>query len=109
MARRKAAPGELRQAGIDVLAREMGIRLGLAIGSALAQSMTHGLAQGRTAVGSSPEARPCRVERCTRRAVAKGLCATHYRKAHRIGLRAPFDARALAALSVDGRKARSGR
>jgi hypothetical protein len=108
MARRGSAGPDLAQAGIDQLVHEIGVRVGTALGAAFTTALATTAqgarsSAGRPAVGGSP---PCRVSGCLRRRLAKGLCATHYRKARRIGLAEPFDAKALAELSTDGRKLR---
>ncbi|MBS2030968.1 MAG: hypothetical protein JST54_23905 [Deltaproteobacteria bacterium] len=111
---RRAATGNPELAGLELLIQQVGQQLGVALGQALVAGMSAGVQsagglegalRGRTsaaAVGGSP----CHVPACTRRAVAKGLCATHYRKARRLNMNEPFDAKALAGLAEDGRKTR---
>jgi len=112
MARGAPARVDLAGASLERLVHEMGVRLGRALGSALAAGIGSGAVRtGVPGLGAAEVApgRTCRVSGCLRRQVAKGLCATHYRKAHRVGLRGPFNAKALAALAADGRKARSAK
>ena len=108
MARRASAGPDLAQAGIDQLVHEIGVRVGTALGAAFTLALAAGAQNarsnaGRPAAGGSQR---CRVSDCLRPRLAKGLCATHYRKARRVGLAEPLDAKALAELATDGRKLR---
>jgi hypothetical protein len=94
----------------------MGRELGESLGAALLAGLTAGVERaggqallpglaggiGGAAVGGSG----CKVPHCPRRALAKGLCATHYRKARRLGLGAELGTRELTELAEDGRKTR---
>jgi len=111
--RRAGGANNAELAGLELLIQQVGQQLGVALGQALVAGMSAGVQsagglegalRGRTsaAVGGSP----CHVPACTRRAVAKGLCATHYRKARRLNMNEPFDAKALDGLAEDGRKTR---
>ncbi|MBS2027339.1 MAG: hypothetical protein JST54_05485 [Deltaproteobacteria bacterium] len=95
--------------------------LGQRLGAALVRGVETSVMQS----GFEPSARPavrrgpgrpkgsgsatgCMVPACNRRAVAKGLCATHYRKARRLDMGDALSSGELAELARDGRKARLG-
>ena len=108
---RKAAEGSLE--GLDALVAEIGRRLGESLGAALVSGIGTGVQRAGGLEGVlRPRPRavdagsPCTVPACVRRAVAKGLCATHYRKARRLNLPEPFEGQTLAELAEDGRKTR---
>lgn len=105
--------------GLDALVRTIGERLGEALGAALVAGIESGVRKagglsgaveaatgGQRATVSQAGVQGCRVPGCVRTAVAKGLCATHYRKARRLKMGPTFDAADLRAIAEDGRKTR---
>jgi len=93
---------------------ELGQRLGAALVRGVEASVAErGFAPSQPAVRRGPgrpkgsgSATGCVVPACNRRAVAKGLCATHYRKARRLGMGETLSSTQLGELSRDGRKTR---
>jgi hypothetical protein len=89
-----------------------GLRQGLSraapvVASASASSHPTGLIKrgpGRPKRVGGPAA--CLVPGCGRRGVAKGLCATHYRKARRLKFGETLSTSQLNELAQDGRKTR---
>jgi len=96
---------------------ELGQRLGAAlvrgVETSVGRAKVSGASPGRNLVKRGP-GRPratasgagCAVPHCDRRAVAKGLCATHYRKARRLNIGASPSPSQLSELAEDGRKTR---
>src|SRR5947209_8159375 len=80
----------------------------LALGKQLRSALLHAAKAHapRRGPGRPRSTARCEVPRCSRRAVARGLCATHYRKAHRIGLTGRLGPAHLRELAQDGRKTR---
>lgn len=105
--------------GLENMVYELGQRLGAAlvrgVESSVGRAKGNGSASERNVAKRGP-GRPratasgagCGVPHCDRRAVAKGLCATHYRKARRLDMGASLTASQLNELAEDGRKTRFG-
>ena len=92
--------------------------IGQRLGEALVRGLEHTVSKGgrgaaRPTLAKSP-GRPrassssngCSVPSCARDSVARGLCATHYRKARRLNMGEPLSNAQLNELSQDGRKNR---
>jgi hypothetical protein len=122
---RKGTPQAPGLEGLDALVRTIGERLGEALGAALVGGIETGVrragglsravqaATGAPVPGGASAVRGaagpgCQVPECLRTAVAKGLCATHYRKARRLKMGPTFGRADLDALAEDGRKTRFG-
>ena len=119
---RKGTPELPGLEGLDALVRTIGERLGEALGVALVGGIERGVRQAgglsravQAATGAQPQGAPsasrgsgpgCHVPECLRSAVARGLCATHYRKARRLKMGPTFGRVELDALAEDGRKTR---
>jgi hypothetical protein len=96
--------------GLEQLVYEIGQRLG----QVMVDGLHSRLAQSSPALPRRGPGRPrragtgadCLVPRCGRSAVAKKLCPTHYRKAHRLKMGKKLTAANLAELAEDGRKTR---
>lgn len=87
---------------------EIGQRLGQALLAGVKAAKPRGAKAG---AGRRGPGRPraaagpaCVVPECGRRGVARGLCATHYRKARRLGFGETLSASQLEELAQDGRK-----
>ena len=92
---------------------EIGQRLGEALlrGVQASAAQAQNGRKGRRGPGrpkGSANGGSCVVPNCGRRSVAKGLCATHYRKARRLNLSETLSAAQLSELAQDGRKTRFG-
>lgn len=108
---------------LERLLAGIGRRLGEQIGEAIVEGLKASLERSRADLtlpepptrrrGAGRErAAPieparCIAPACLRPALAKGLCATHYRKLRRLGLSDPTDPDQMQALATDGRKVRS--
>lgn len=104
------------RSGMEQLVYEIGQRLGMA----MVEGLKQGMASQKGAAAAAPVARrkpgrprkddssesDCPVPHCGRKAVAKGLCPTHYRKARRLGLPESLSKEQLGTLAEDGRKTR---
>jgi hypothetical protein len=98
-------------AGSSALER-MVYEIGQRLGQALVAGVKAAAPRGKTASpGKRGPGRPraaagpsCVVPDCGRRGVARGLCATHYRKARRLGFGESLSGSQLDELSQDGRK-----
>jgi hypothetical protein len=104
---------------ISIIGKRLGESLGQAIAAGLMQGvqgagdLTNG-ALKRRGSGRPPKAESaaalgkpvCIVPDCGRQGVAKGLCATHYRKARRLKFGDTLSSAQLSELAEDGRKAR---
>lgn len=90
--------------------------IGQRLGAALVRGMQQTAAKGKPVLGRGP-GRPrgaasksgCVVPSCSRSPIARGLCATHYRKARRLDMPDNLSAAHLNELSQDGRKSRFSR
>jgi hypothetical protein len=114
--RPRSTGGFVARNGLEQLVYEIGQRLGRVMVDGLRSSLSHAVPASGTAVGKVKRGpgRPrragasesCVVPECGRRAVAKGLCATHYRKARRLRMGDKLSASNLSELAEDGRKTR---
>ena len=108
--RRTQAHAATPDGALERMVFEIGQRLGEALRAGVQASAAYQRPAGARGPGRPPSATgaSCRAPHCSRRAVAKGLCATHYRKARRLGLGDALSAAQLNELARDGRKSRSG-
>ena len=102
---------------LERIVYELGQRLGAALvrgvetsvmQSGFGSSARPALRRGPGRPKGSGSATGCVVPACNRRAVAKGLCATHYRKARRLDMGDALSGAQLTELARDGRKPRAG-
>ena len=113
---RPKGSGTTPAGALERMVYEIGQRLGEALVRGVESSVAKGGGRsaakaagvkrgpGRPRAASGGEG--CVVPNCSRRAVAKGLCATHYRKARRLNMGDTLSSAQLSELAQDGRKTR---